>query len=440
MPPSDGCPNIVFIVTDQQNFRMMSCAGNDDLSTPAMDSLAETGVRYARPYRTNPVCVPSRFSLMTGRYPSAIGMWSNNSRDIPPIPEKFKQQGIGWLLREAGYETVYGGKVHLPKGIKPEEIGFETIEKDERDRLAATTAEYVRADHDRPFFMVASFINPHDICYMAIRDFATSDFDHALLRNGETELAALDAALQRPEGVSDEEFFDSYCPELPPNFQPQEDEPEALRQLLKQRSFRWQARTEWPPERWREHRWAYARLTERVDAQIGVLLNAIAESGQAENTVVIFTSDHGDHDSSHKIEHKTAPYEEAAHIPFLISQPGTTRNGEAEDALVCNGLDLLPTICDYAGAEVPSDLKGRSLRPLAEEGKPDDWREELLVETEIGQALVTDRYKYILCNEGENHEQLMDLVEDPWEIRNHAHDPENEEVLEDLRARFRARV
>jgi choline-sulfatase len=436
--PADR-PNIVLITTDQQSFKMMGCAGNPHVRTPAMDSLAAGGVRFDRAYCTNPVCVPSRFSLFTGRYPSEIGQRANPSRHLPPIPDRMVKGSLGRLLREAGYETMYGGKVHLPKGLTPERIGFGVLTADERHGLAEAAARYVRADHERPFCLVASFINPHDICYMGIRDFGESDFDRLLLEKGEVELAALDWALERPPGVSEAEFFADNAPPLPANFAPQEDEPEAIVELLRERPFRWRERTEWPDERWREHRWAYARLTQRVDAQIGTLLEAVRERGPDGDTVIIFTSDHGDHDSSHKLEHKTVPYDEAARIPLIVCHPGRSLADHEDTAhLVSNGLDLLPTVCDYARAEVPSDLLGRSLRPLVEGREAPDWRDHLLVESQVGDALVTADHKYVLCGAGENREQLYDLRRDPHETRNWAREPGLQDVLGKHRRLHRA--
>ncbi|MFO8008469.1 MAG: sulfatase-like hydrolase/transferase [Candidatus Brocadiia bacterium] len=272
--PAGRAPNVLLLISDQQSFRMMSCAGNRHLRTPAMDSIAERGVRFDRAYCTNPVCVPSRFSLFTGLYPSAIGQRGNPSRHLDPIPEQIKENGLGWLLRSGGYETVYGGKVHLPKNLDPEKLGYDVLTADERDGLAEQCADYLRSGPSEPFMLVGSFINPHDICYMAIRDFAQCDFDHAILRNGDTELACLDKALERPEGVSEQEFFAEFCPPAPPNFDPQEDEPEAVRGLIEERGFRHDARRQWSERRWREHRWAYCRLTERVDAHIGIKRDA----------------------------------------------------------------------------------------------------------------------------------------------------------------------
>lgn len=427
-------PNILIIITDQQHWKMMSCAGNKYLKTPAMDWLAENGVRFDRAYATNPVCVPSRFSLMTGRLPSEIGMRSNDSRELGPIPEQIKSNGLGHLLRRAGYETVYGGKVHLPK-MTIEEVGFTYICKNERDELAQVASQYLSKEHQKPFCLVTSFINPHDICYMAIRDFAKTDQEKRLIERGKVEVATLDRALQRPAGVSDAEFFEKHCPPLPENHEPQEDEPEAIRWLIASRPFRLKAREHWPEKRWREHRWAYHRLTEFVDKQIGQVLDALKRSAYADNTVIIFTSDHGDNDASHKLEHKTVFYDESARIPLIISGPGVAKGVVDQEHLVSNGLDLLPTCCDYAGLKPPSGLRGASLRPLAED-KNIQWRKVLPVENEIGKMIITDRYKYIRYDRGREEEQVLDMEADPHETKNSLARAEQDGVLEQLRASF----
>lgn len=428
-------PNILFIFTDQQSASMMSCTGNRYVRTPAMDSLAAEGVRFPRTYCTNPVCTPSRFSLFTGRLPSEIGLRNNDHRHIEAIPAHIMQQGLGWVLRRAGYETAYAGKVHFPK-MAPEDLGFATICTDERDELAEACARFVSQTHERPFCLVASFINPHDICYMAIRDFAETEQEHRLLAKGAVELATLDEALRLPEGMSEEAFFAECCPPLPPNFAVQVDEPEAIGRMQARSPFKRKARERYDERRWRLHRWAYARLTERVDAQIGKVLAALRASGQAENTLVVFTSDHGDMDAAHRMEHKTAFYEEAARVPLLIAWPGVTAAGVVDAHLVSNGLDLLPTLCAYAGAEPPGNVAGLSLRPLAEGDPPPVWRQALPVESEMGRMIVTERYKYMLYDDGMQREQLIDLVADPGEMRNAAADPEQRVRLESLRALF----
>lgn len=429
-------PNIILIITDQQSAGMMSCAGNRYLNTPALDRLAATGVTFSRAYCTAPVCVPSRFSLMTGRMPSEIGLRDNNYEHIGNIPEHILEHGLGHAFKNAGYDAAYGGKVHLPK-MDAIDLGFDYISDNERDELADTCATYIQEEREKPFFLVASLINPHDICYMAIRDFAESEFSKYLIKNGVVEVATLDKALQTPPDISDEEFFDDICPPVPENFEPQKDEPEAVRELLAQRPFRMKARERWSEKRWRQHRWAYHRLTEMVDSQIGVMLDALERSGKAAETVVIFTSDHGDMDSAHRMEHKTAFYEEASHIPLIVSQQDTTAAGTVDtETLVSNGLDLYPTLCDYAGIDVPGDLRGIRFRPVAEGREREQSRDYIPVENEIGYMIVTGEYKYALHDRGENREQLYDLTNDPGETRNALHDSDKQDIVKKHRALF----
>jgi choline-sulfatase len=177
------------------------------------------------------------------------------------------------------------------------------------------------------------------------------------------------------------------------------------------------ARDNYTEKQWRMHRWAYARLTEEVDAQIQTVLNALIETNQMENTVIIFSSDHGDMNSAHRMEHKTALYEESAGVPFMMMWKGQIKGGRVDSThLISNGLDLLPTVCDFAGIKVVADPRGMSLRPLLEEKKT-KWRKNLGVETEIGRMIVTeDKLKYIKYDAVGIEEQLIDLKSDPYEM------------------------
>ncbi len=416
---------------------MMSCTGNRWLRTPNMDALAAEGMRFERAYAANPVCVPSRFSLMTGRYPSAMGLQGNvPDEQGAAAAQRLYREGMGWRLREAGYDPLYAGKQHLPAGCA-EDVGFRVLSADEREPMAHDCARFLGEDHDAPFALVASFINPHDICYMAIRDAIGTAYETASMRDligrGEQEIAALDAALRLPDGVTEEAFFENWCPPLPANHEPQEDEPEAIVARLRKSGFQLYARERYTEERWRMHRWAYARLTEQVDREIGIVLEALRESGRDRETVILFTSDHGDHDSSHRLEHKTMPYEEATRIPLIVRPAGGARSAGVDSAhLVCNGIDLLPTVCDYAGGRA-ADLEGRSLRPLVEGESAPDWRASVRVESEVAETVITERYQYSLFDSGGHCEQLYDRVRDPGQTRNWAGDPGLADVLEEHR-------
>ena len=135
-------PNILLIITDQQSATMMSCTGNSHLKTPAMDRLAAGGIRFERAYPANPVCLPTRFSFFTGHMPSKAGIGLNEDGQRP-VPKRFAENAMGRLFREAGYETVYGGKVHLPKGMELDAIGFRKLTGDQRGPLAGRCAKFL---------------------------------------------------------------------------------------------------------------------------------------------------------------------------------------------------------------------------------------------------------------------------------------------------------
>jgi choline-sulfatase len=423
--------NILFIMTDQQAATMMSCTGNKWLKTPNLDRLAASGIRFERAYASNPVCVPSRYSLQTGLMPSAIGMGRNEDSPRSTVSDEMIHNSLGRLLQSAGYETVYGGKVHLPKRMNNvRDIGYRSLTRDSRQDLADACAEFIKGPHDKPFFLFASFINPHDICYMAINDFRRTEGQEPI---GNTDSKVCEATLDRARSSGDVYgFIESKCPPLPTNHEIPKAEPQCItEQYANVRPFRAYIRKNWTEKDWRLHRWAYCRLAEMVDEKIGVVLDALREAGLEEDTLIVFTSDHGDMDSAHKMEHKSVLYEEAVRIPFLMSCKGTIPAGKVNDThFVSNGLDLMPTLCDYAGVEVPEGREGRSVRPLAEGKAAGRWRGYVAVESQNGRMVRTERFKYCLYDSGERREQLTDMRNDPGEMNNLAGDEKYRDVLD----------
>jgi len=430
-------PNIILIYTDQQHANMMSCAGNKYVNTPAMDYLAENGMRFTRAYTTNPVCVPARISMMTGRFPSAFRdkkgdlVRENHGgfRGFGGASQEVLKTTLPAFAKKAGYDLFYGGKVHLPVDLNPTKNGFKFYERHIKMPLAKASAKIIRdrKPDDKPFLMWANFISPHDICYMALRDYRVSDMGKPPKKKGleEEDLVAL---MDHASKINPGEFFEKHCPPLPPNFEPQIGEPDAIAAYLGIRKFKEEARKNYTKKDWRLHRWLYARLTEQVDSEIQVMLDALKESGQEENTLVIFTSDHGDMDGAHHIEHKTALYEESSNVPFLAMWKGHIPAGVVNsNDLVSTGLDFLPTVADYAGnPNAKADPRGRSLRPLFE-GKKEGWRDTLGVESQIG-WMVTDSdghklIEYDFPYGGKIETQLLDLKSDPYETR---HFPRND--------------
>ena len=433
-------PNILLIITDQQRADMLSCAGNRYVKTPAVDRLAAGGMRFERAYCANPVCSPSRFCMMTGVLPSRIGMDRNEHIPADRVGPKILHDALGQVFRAAGYETMYGGKIHLPAAPRNDltGYGFDILTSNEREGLAEACVGFLRRGHDRPFLLVASFINPHDICFMAIDAAARAKVATPGFAGAVAERAALKEALRLPEGMSQEEFFRSVCPPLPANAAIPPGEPPGVRES-DFRSFRKYVQDHWTADEWRLHRWAYARLTERADGQIGKVLAALRTAGLEDNTLVVFTSDHGEMDGSHKLEHKSMPYEEALRVPLILSWKGVTPAGRVDTThLASTGLDLIPTLCDFAGVAVPPSLKGRSLKPLAaDHGQKTNWRDCLVSENERSRILRSDRFKYAVYDHGTPREMLVDERDDPGEMRNLAQDAKYRDVLASHRALLR---
>ena len=431
-------PNIIFIMTDQQHVSMMSCTSNKWLKTPAMDGLAASGIRFERAYACNPVCVPNRFSLQTGLMPSAIGMGQNGDSVQAAVTDAMIQQSLGRLFSKAGYEIVYGGKVHLPRKMKGlQNLGYRNLTGDSRRGLADACAKFIKGPHARPFFLFASFINPHDICYMAINDFNRTQGKPPV---NNIDSKTCEAVLDRVRETGDiNAFVESNCPPLPVNHDVPKLEPECImNKYINPRPFQAYTREKWTQNQWCLHRWAYCRLTEMVDREIGILLDALRQAQLEDSTLIVFTSDHGDMDSAHKLEHKQVLYEESVRVPFIMSYKGVIPKSIVDDThLVSNGLDLLPTLCDYAGIETPEELSGLSLRPLAEGKNMKEWRDFVVSESQSGRMVRTDRFKYCIYDSGGNREQLTDLKNDPGEIKNLAKVGDYKDVLDTHRQLLR---
>jgi arylsulfatase A-like enzyme len=404
-------PNVLWVCTDQQTADALGCV-SPHLDTPAMDRLADRGVRFDRAYCPEPVCGPSRAAMLTGRMPHETGVTENGD-----APDEYADRSAGALLRAAGYETAYAGKWHLPS-MDPNpgaaDYGFRAVGGFDDTRLPGACADFLSdRDGDRPFFLAAHFDDPHNICEWS--------------RNQVLPWGSV-------EDVPTEE-----CPPLPANFPVPPFEPGSLAGLRRDmRSIRGAIADEWPPEAWRHYRHAYYRLVERVDAGLDRILGALDDAGVRDETVVVFTSDHGDMNGAHRLNQKWALYDESARVPLLVDAPDGM-SGAVDSRLVSTGLDLLPTLCDYAGADAPDDLHGRSLRP-AVDGDDPDWRDAVVTETHMynldGRMVRTDGFKYAVYGRGRHREQLFDMRSDPGEMVNLAVDARHEDVLDAHRERL----
>ena len=437
-------PNILFIMTDQQSATMMSCTGNSYLKTPSLDQLAASGMRFELAYSPNPVCIPSRTSMMTGYFPSTFGVSGNGDAKDAVIPQNVLNNTMGKLMQNGGYHCVYGGKTHWARGLDMETCGFENLTSNTREELAETCASFFRSKPAEPFFMVASLINPHDICYVEID--ATIDYYNLpeFAPGAVVEREKIAEAVSLAEQAKADGKYDALCPPLKPNFQITENIPEII--IAKGGSkpegepsashvyyyMNEHVRDNWTEEDWRMHHWIYHRLTEDVDRQIGTILDALKESGLDKNTIIVFTSDHGDMDGSHKMVHKGYFYDESTRVPFIVAGPGV-KKGVDREHLISSSVDLIPSFCDFAGISIPEGLQGHSVKPLTQGKSLGNWREFVISENGRGRMVRSNRYKYNLYKGGEPREMLIDMDIDPGEMKNLVTLEEYGDVLQEHR-------
>lgn len=390
-------PNILLIMPDQQHAEAIHAFGNPHLQTPALDRLTREGCRLSNCYATEAICVPSRASFFYGRFPCETLMSPKKHAACSNLPT------LGHQLGAAGYRSVYVGKWHIGPSMTMQVPGFDTLVSGINNNSATSDILVTRASEGflrdaarrpDPFLLVAGFQQPHDICQW-------------IPQHG-PRIESL--AARMPEDL---------LPPLPPNFGSRPGEPGFIgkfRDAMQAHVHQWSERA------WRYYLWSYYRNVEQFDHSIGRLLDMLDRYDLAEQTLVIFISDHGEGCAHHGLQLKTMLYDEHLRVPAIIRYPGHVRPGTVSPALA-SGLDLLPTCCDYAGAGVPEGCSGISLRNLLETGVEPE-RTAIFAEAARTTAWMvrTRRFKYVEAD-GDPAVQLFDLQADPGERVNLAADP-----------------
>lgn len=399
-------------MTDQQSATALSCAGNSDVQTPNMDRLAAHGVRFENAYCALPLSGPSRGAMFTGHTPAEVGMQENGTR----MPDSLRTRSLGTLIEQAGYTTAYAGKWHVHTNSLPgkQAFGFEKIHDHGDTGLAEAAVGFLRRKHTKPFFLVASFDNPHNIC------------EYARHQN-------------LPYATINEPTLEA-CPNLPDNFNVAPYDADVLA-YEKSLSYRLYPTRNYTPDDWRRYRNAYFRLVETVDREIGKIIDELDRQNLWKNTVIVFTSDHGDGSGAHQWNQKTVLYEEVVNTPFIVCLPGSKHAGRVLPQLINNGVDLLPSVCDWAGAKVPPACQGVSFRAIAESGDAQTEHQPYVVTETVfaqtggtqGWMVRTPQYKYVLYEAGKNREMLYDMTNDRGEMRNLAIEQRHEDTVKQHR-------
>lgn len=446
---SNKKPNIVLILTDQQNSNMMSAVGNQHLKTPSMDLLAKEGVVFTQAYCTSPVCGPARSSIISGLMPHETGVeWNGQSM-------KDNILNSGEIFRENGYQTIWAGKWHLPESYPQQDNskqknikGFDLLPWNPKLKrwflgtetdptLTIAVVDYLKNYHQKkPLFLAVSYHNPHDICMYPRKSGWVSETDSLL------EIRHYGFKHKLPDVIGTSPSKIANLPPLPQNHEIQQDELDFLSEKRKNHheyGVETQlASKEFGEIEWRGYLNAYNRLTEMVDAEIGKVIDALKENGYWENTLIIFSSDHGDGAAAHKWAAKLSLYEESSRIPMIMVWPGKIPTGKTNNTHLVSQIDILPTMLDYAGIKTNLSFTGKSLKTIIDDQSV-TWRDYLVVEladykndpTRKGRLVRTDKYKYNIYSTGE--EQLFDLENDPGEMINLA----KESGLNEIRIRCR---
>ncbi len=455
MPRSLQRPNVLILHTDQQRFDTIRAAGNDVMHTPNLDRLAERGALLERFYVQNPVCMPSRASMMSGRYPGATTVTSNGI----PMPQNVRC--IQHMLGDAGYFTGVIGKLHfLPHAARDHReahpaYGFDHLQiSDEPGCYRDAYREWVRqqapsqldaincglpparASWERMMGWQGTVQPPEPRAGFRPRVFEADDH----LTNA---CFVADQSVQFIEERGDRPFFlfagfyHPHSPLMPPqscldHYDDLDSIP--LPHRAEHESLAPQA--EGMTDRdFREARRHYYAMVTDVDRNVGHILAALDDRGLTENTIVVFTSDHGDYMGDHGKFGKGMPGHDCImRVPCLISYPGEIEPGSRIGGLV-EAVDLVPTLLDYAGVVREPEIQGRSMRPLLA-GDPDAARDSVYAEGSRRWApswvhVRTDRWMYSASTGGA--ELLFDLENDPHELNNLATESEAADALAEMR-------
>jgi len=367
-------PNLLFIWTDQQRADTMAAYGNTKIQAPNLNKLASESVVFEKTYVTQPVCTPNRSAVMTGLWPHTSGCTANNiplPQDIPCLPE---------IVNDPDYRTAYMGKWHLGDEVFAQH-GFEewfAIEdtytkyyRKERDRSKRSHYHHFLIEHGykldsgNKFSRSFAAKRPLEHCKPKFLEIKACEF----LRRNRNEPFILYINFLEPHppyfGPLDKEH-DPEEVELPANFRDPLEENEPLRYRIKREQCRKKYGSE--EKGIRSLITKYWGLVTQVDLSVGAILKALDDLGLADNTIVVYTSDHGDMMGAHHMVGKTVMYEEAVRIPWLIRIPQMKRMARVISNSVSH-IDMVPTVLELMGSKADENLPGQSLVPLIKGGQ-----------------------------------------------------------------------
>ncbi len=438
--PREKAPNILLVMTDEHNYRVTGCYGNTTVRTPHLDRLASQGVTFDNAYCNSPLCVPSRLSFTAGKYIHRVGAWNNSCRlasdDFPSLPH---------VLNQAGYESFLCGKQHYDAAHR---YGFTEIggnmnnsRMDGRGGRRRADDESVNTAAGRARF--AQFHTGEDSPILSHDRKVTGGVLDFLSKRGRGEKPFfLFAGYLAPHFplIVPEQYWRNYqdkiaMPEIPAGFL--DRLPLNYKHL--RRGF---GMVDVPDDVVRRGRELYYGLTQWVDEQIGMVLDALRKSTFADNTVVVYTCDHGENMGEHGLWWKNCVYEQAAHIPMIVNWPKRWRGGQRR-AGACSNVDLVSTVAEIGGARTPADWDGDSMVRWLDDGDT-RWKDMAVTQyyahnIASGYAMIrSGEWKYVYHSAPDKdhpaERELYNLKTDAKELRNLAADPTQKRRLDGLHA------
>ncbi len=454
-------PNILFIMTDDHAAQAIGAFGSRINTTPHIDRIAAEGIRFTNCFCTNSICAPSRAVILTGKYSHLNGVRDNI------LSFDGTQMTFPKLLQAAGYQTALVGKWHLkspPTGFdywhvlpgqghyyNPDMIEMGQEQQHQgyvTDIVTDIALEFMqeRRDPDKPFLLMLHHKAPHRNWQPAERHLTL--YDATVFPEPETlfdDYATRSAAAREQEMTLREHMqldYDLKMGEPPARLNDRqraawESAYGPKREAFERDSPQGDDLVRWKYKRYMED---YLGCIAAVDESVGRVLDYLDRSGLAATTLVVYTSDQGFYLGEHGWFDKRFMYEESLRMPLLVRLPGAIPPGSVNHDLVLN-LDFGPTFLELAGVEAPSDMQGRSLRPLLQAGHPSDWRQSLyyhyyeypgahMVKRHYG--IRTGRYKLIRFYHDIDAWELYDLEQDRRELNNVYRDPDYSAVVTEL--------
>ncbi len=421
---SRSSPNIVFILIDDLRWDELGIAGHPYIRTPNIDRIGREGAVFRNAFMTTPLCSPSRASFLTGQYAHTHGITDNVDRSAA----SHQLRTFPLLLHESGYETAFIGKWHMGNDETPRP-GFDRwvsfkgqgtylnapLNEDGRsvkssgyitDVLNDYAIEFIRRRHEKPFLVY--------VAHKAIHPEVTQNDD------GSVDLSAAERFIPAPR--HEQAFTGVTIPRRENYGRAPAGKPALLRQIGNLPPLG--AGTVTTDRAILERQ----RTILAIEDGVGEILKALKETGQLDNTILVFTSDNGYFYGEHGlgVERRLA-YEESIRLPLLMRYPKLIKPGTIRDEMALN-IDLAPTLLSLTGVPVPLEMQGRSLAPLLK-GARTPWRDSFLIEyysdkvfpriVQMGyKAVRSRRWKYIHYLELNGMDELYDLKTDPFEMTN----------------------